>query len=36
MRGLEATYGNLLELFVKARHPRCAEAVLKVLKEQYH
>ncbi len=25
----KATYGNLLELFVKARHTQCAEAVVK-------
>ena len=33
-QGLAATYGNLLELFVKAGHTRCAEALCEVLREK--
>jgi hypothetical protein len=33
-RGPAATYRNLLELFVKAGHAECAEAVCEVLKEK--
>ena len=33
-QGLAATYGNLLELFVKAGHTQCAEALCKVLREK--
>ena len=32
-QGLRATYGNLLEIFVKAGHSQCAEAVCEVLKK---
>ena len=30
----KATYGNLLELFVKAGHTQCAEAVCEVLRKK--
>ncbi len=33
-RGLRATYGNLLELFVKAGHTQCAEAVCEVIRRK--
>ena len=32
--GLEATYGNLLELFETAGQSRCAEVVCEVLKKK--
>ena len=33
-QGHAATYGNLLELFVKAGHTQCAEALCGVLREK--
>lgn len=33
-KGLEATYENLLELFVKAHHSPCAAAVREVLRKK--
>ena len=30
----KATYGNLLELFVKAGHTQCTEAVCEVLRKK--
>ena len=33
--GLEATYGNLLELFETAGHSQCAEVVCEVLKKKH-
>ena len=33
-QGLAATYGNLLELFVKAGHTQCAEALCEVLRKK--
>lgn len=33
-QGLHATYGNLLELFVKAGHMQCAKAICVVLKKK--
>ena len=33
-QGPRATYGNLLELFVKAGHTQCAEAVCEVLRKK--
>ena len=32
--GLDATYANLLELFVDAGHTQCAEAVCEVLRKK--
>ena len=33
-QGLEATYGNLLELFKTAGHSRCAEVLCEVLRKK--
>jgi hypothetical protein len=33
-QGLEATYGNLLQLFEKAGHGKCAETVCEVLRKK--
>ena len=33
-QGLQATYGNLLEIFVRAGHGQCAETVCDVLKKR--
>ena len=33
-QGLRATYGNLLELFVKAEHSECAKAVREMLRKK--
>ena len=33
-QGVQATYGNLLEVFQKARHSQCAEVVREVLKKR--
>ena len=32
--GLAATYGNLLDLCVKAGHTQCAEAICEVLRKK--
>ena len=34
-QGLRANFGSLLELFVKAGHSMCAEAVCDLLKKKY-
>ena len=34
-QGLEATYGNLLELFKTAGHSQCAKVVCEVLKKKH-
>ena len=33
-KGLKATYGNLLELLLKAGHSTCAEVLCKLLKSK--
>ena len=33
-KGLGATYGNLLEVFVKAGHSRCAKTLCEVLRKK--
>ena len=33
-QGPRATYGNLLEVFVRAGHTQCAEAVCEVLRKK--
>ena len=35
-QGLEATYGNLLELFKTTGHSQCAEVVCEVLQKKKH
>ena len=33
-KGIRATYGNLLELFVQAGHTECAEVLCEVLRKK--
>ena len=33
-KGLEATYGNLLKLFIKAEHTQCIDVLCELLKQK--